>query len=506
MPSLSLQTASDEALYRQLYNRFKDAIVSGCYPPGTRVPSIRTLAQQLNVSRNTVEMAYDLLVGEGYFASNGQAGTSIAKQFSRQLIRNLPEPCTTPPLSQVQPFQIGIPAQDAFPRKLWKNLSFAHLKEHHGLIHADSQGYAPLRGAIAAYLNVSRGIRCDAEQIIITSGYRQSLQLLLTGLLNDGEGVWTEDPCYPAARHLLAQNRISHHPLPVDAEGMMVQEGMKQAPTARVALVTPANQSPLGVVMSARRKSELLDWAVENQGWIIEDDYDSEYCGESRLAPTLASLDRNGRTYYMGTFSKTLFPALRLAYLVVPLQKNAYFIDLAGQMLDGCPLHSQATLADMMQQGFFARHIKKMRTLYNTRRAMLASALEASMGASLRLSPSSRGLCLLAQLSAGYNDQEVQARAKRHGLSVGTLSSRSLRYDYGQGLLLGFANFSCEQEIEQAVTLLASCLVSTLSTGGGFGQDCRKSVLPSCARAQAMSAQPLAKHSDKRFDLLGGTD
>ncbi|TDR73336.1 PLP-dependent aminotransferase family protein [Paludibacterium purpuratum] len=456
LPTFSLQTDSDEVLYRQLYHRFKDAIANGSYPPGARVPSIRTLAQQLNVSRNTVEMAYDLLVGEGYFVSNGQAGTSVARQFSRQQVRRQPEPDNVPALPPVRPFQIGIPAQDAFPRKLWGNLRQAHSKEHQ--IVAGSQGYAPLRSAIAAYLNIARGIQCGADQVIVTTGYRQSLQLLLTGLLEHGQSVWTEDPCYPPSQYLLAQNRIPHHPLPVDAEGIIVGAGIKQAPEARVAIVTPANQSPLGVVMSAQRKAELLDWAVDNQRWLIEDDYDSEYCGDSRLAPTLSSLDRDGRTFYMGTFSKTLCPALRLAYVVVPCRQIARFVQLAEHILDGCPLHSQKTLADMMQQGYYARHIKKTRPLYEARRAMLVEVLTARFGQRLSISPSSRGLCLLAHLPPGVSDVEVQARAAQIGLSVGALSPRALRHDYGQALLLGFANFTTRQDAERAVDSLAACL------------------------------------------------
>lgn len=451
-PTFSLQTDSDELLYRQLYHRFKDAIANGNYPPGARVPSIRTLAQILNVSRNTVETAYDLLVGEGYFVSNGQAGTSIARQFSHQ---HMPRQCAPDTLLPEQLFQIGIPAQDAFPRKLWGKLYREH-KEYQTV--AESRGYAPLRKAIAAYLNIARGIQCSADQVIVTTGYRQSLQLLLTGLLDHGQSVWTEDPCYPPCQHLLAKNRIQRHPLPVDTEGIVVGEGVRQVPEARAAIVTPANQSPLGVVMSPQRRLELLDWAVGNQSWLIEDDYDSEYCGDSRLAPTLSGLDRHGRTFYMGTFSKTLCPSLRLAYVVVPDSQISHFIQLAELLLDGCPLHSQKTLTDMMQQGYFVRHIKKMRPLYEARRAMLIDVLTDRFGQQLSISPYSRGLCLLAYLPPGLRDIEVQARAARIGLTVGALSPRAQCHDYGQALLLGFANFTSRQDAEHAVDRLATCL------------------------------------------------
>lgn len=459
-PAFSLQADSDEVLYRQLYLRFKDAIINGSYPPGSRVPSIRTMAQQLNVSRNTVEMAYDLLVGEGLFISNGQAGTSVARQLPRRPIGQQEEPHPASAPSRMLPFQIGVPAQDAFPRKLWSSLSQAYLKDYSNMAlgNADRLGYAPLRGAIAAYLNISRGIPCVAEQVIVTSGYRQSLQLLLSGLLENGGSVWTEDPCYPPTRLILEQSRIAHYPLPVDAQGVIVQEARVSAESANVAIVTPANQSPLGMMMSLRRKGELLDWAVNNRGWIIEDDYDSEFCGDSRLAPTVSSLDRDGRTFYLGTFSKTLSPALRLAYVVVPYRQIAHFSQLAANLLDGCPLHSQLILEGMMTQGHYVRHIKKMRTLYNTRRKAMMHALESRLGGRLRVSPDSTGLCLLAHLAPGLSDVEVMTRAEAAGLAVGALSPRALKHDYGQALLLGFANFSSEQEVIPAVDRLALCL------------------------------------------------
>jgi len=457
---LALNRNCDDLLYRQICQRFREAITNGSYPPGTRVPSIRTLAAQLNISRNTVEIAYDQLIGEGYFVANGQAGTSVSGTLIRSP-RYLPPPTDKSAPARPLPFQIGIPALDAFPTKLWGSLNQKHWKNHLeiDLASTGTLGHEPLREAIAAYLNISRGINCSSSQIIITSGYRQSLHLLMTGLLKRGDSVWTEDPCYPPASLLLAQHGLHQCPLPVDAEGLIVAEGLMQAPDAKLALVTPANQNPLGMVLSMRRKTELLEWAHREQSWIIEDDYDSEYCFDGRMASTVSSLDRNGRTFYMGTFSKTMFPALRLAYVVVPLEQIKRFTVLSTQVMDGCTPHSQKALADMMVGGHFARHVKKMRTLYNVRRQAMVQELKSGLGDKLNLSHTSRGLCLLAHLNEGVSDALLAERAAQRGLAVGALSPRVTRYDYGQGLLLGFANFNTDKELKHAVQMLGACFI-----------------------------------------------
>ncbi|SMF17018.1 GntR family transcriptional regulator / MocR family aminotransferase [Pseudogulbenkiania subflava DSM 22618] len=462
-------------LYRQVYRRFKEAILSGTYPPGMRVPSIRTLASELKLSRNTIENAYDLLNGEGFFVSNGQAGTTIADLGFHQLT---PRPAQVEPKSAaarltVRPFQIGVPALDAFPLSIWHTLCQRQLKSRHEIsqILSDVQGYLPLREAIAAYLSVSRGISCTPSRVFITSGYRQSMLLLASTLLKAGDAVWIEDPSYPPARQLFGKLGIRQVPVPVDAEGMDVSEGVRLAPDARMALLSPANQSPLGTVLSMSRRMALLSWAESHSAWLIEDDYDSEYCSDGRLLPTLSSLDRLGRTCYLGTFSKTLHPELRLAYAVVPEGLVETVSETAGQLLDGCPLHEQKALATFIADGHFGRHLKKMRTLYVRRREMLVEALQSRLAGHVHISPFSRGLCLLVYLADDCDDVAIAQRACAAGLSVASLSPRATEDNHKRGLLLGFANIVDAQSAEQDVETLAACLATAeLIPSGSLGR------------------------------------
>lgn len=458
--TIALDRTSDDLLYRQVYKRFKEAIINGNYPAGSRVPSIRTLATMLKLSRNTVEMAYDLLIGEGYFTTNGQAGTSVSYDCMRNPGNFILNPVASAKPLQPLPFQIGVPALDAFPLKIWSSLNQRQHKSSREMSMdlQNANGYGPLREAIAAYLNVSRGVNCTSAQVFITTGYRQSMQLLLAGLVKPGDEVWTEDPCYPPARRLLEQFHLHQINVPVDMEGLCVEDGIRQASHARMALVTPSNQSPLGMELSMRRKAELLAWACREQSWIIEDDHDSEFCFDGRLAPTISNLDRIGRTFYLGTFSKTVHPALRLAFVIVPAQQTETFNRIANHIMDGSPLHVQKVLADFMIEGHFAKHLKKMRSLYAKRRQWLADELEAKLGDRIRISSISRGLCLLAHLEDGSCDVDIAKLACEAGLAVDALSPRAVEHDYGQALLLGFANFTDEAATRSAVETLASCL------------------------------------------------
>jgi GntR family transcriptional regulator/MocR family aminotransferase len=460
----------DDLLYRQIYQRFKEAILNGGYPYGSRVPSIRTLASQLQLSRNTVEKAYDLLIGEGYLLANGQAGTIVAYSALRNVSPHRDRPATLAhidvPIINPAPFQVGMPALDAFPVGVWGALYRKLLSscKEMCMVQDSARGFAPLREAVAAYLSVARAMPCTPAQVFITSGYRQSLQFLIGTLLNPGESVWLEDPHYPPAHLLLEQWRMRQVHVPVDDDGLNVAEGIRLAPHARMALVTPTNQSPLGVVLSIRRKMELLAWAARERSWLVEDDYDSEYCFDGRPPQTLTSLDENGRTIYQGTFSKTVHPALRLAYIVVPLHMVETFADAAPRMLDGCALHTQKVLASFMAEGHFARHLKKMRILHARRRTLLLQALRERLGDQLRISKHSRGLSLLAHLDESVDDVVVAERASEAGLSVGSLSSRYGSASNERGLFLGFANFTNESEVRRAVELLADCLPKASST------------------------------------------
>ncbi len=460
-----LSHVGDQPLYRQVYQRFREAILHGSLPPGTRVPSIRTLACELQLSRSTVEKAYDLLVGEGYLICNGQAGTTIAQVTSLRpprvatpVVSCVGEQTGALPFGAPRPFLLGTPALDAFPLTTWMTLSQRVTRDRQTMQQVvDPQGHLALRQAISAYLQVSRGVACTASQVFVTSGYRQSLALLTSALLRPRDEVWIEDPAYPPALRLLERADLRTVPVPVDEAGMDVAAGKLLAPHARLALVTPANQSPLGVVLSLSRRGELLTWAASSGAWLVEDDYDSEFCTEGRQQPTLCSLDRAGRAIYLGTFSKALHPALRVAYLVAPPALVPVLQEVCSEVIDGGAVPLHRTLAAFMTEGHFGRHLKRMRGLYASRRQTLVNVLEARLGDRLSVAPWARGMCILAQLKGSTRDVDVVANAAALGLAPSALSVRGVARDSCQGLLVGYANFEDAAAAARAVDLLASC-------------------------------------------------
>ncbi|PRC94270.1 PLP-dependent aminotransferase family protein [Solimicrobium silvestre] len=466
---------SAEPLYRQIYNRYRQAIANGSLAPGARVPSVRTLASELQLSRNTVEVAYDLLIGEGYLLARGQAGTIVSPDIVPQKVKNaMAQPSApisgatfyhAPGEQSPKPFQLGLPALDLFPHKIWSSLTAKQLRlQSQYLSYPNPAGYQPLREAISAYLHISRGLDCTSEQVFIAPGYRGVISLIGRTLLQPLDQLWLEDPCFPPARYLLAELGAQIVPVPVDQDGLIVAQGRARAPHARFALVTPAHQSPLGVTLSMERRLELLAWAEQNNAWIIEDDYDSEYRYEGRPPPALASLDEAGNVLYVGTFSKVLSPALRLSYVVVPKTLISRFNQTCGKMHDGCPLLLQGVTADFINGGYFSRHLKKMRHAYTQRRQIVISSMREVLGERLQFSAPASGLNLLARLDANEDDVKLAQQAKRQNMAVEALSARCLDTPCGKGLLLGFANIASSQ---QALTL-ATQLKHSLETSGSI--------------------------------------
>ncbi|MES1954447.1 PLP-dependent aminotransferase family protein [Salinisphaera hydrothermalis] len=451
---------SETPLYRQLYDRFRDNIAAGRLQPGDRVPSVRGLASELNLSRGTVELAYQVLISEGYLLARGAAGTVVSPQLIPQRIARAvghhadsqpqePAPSSETPL----PFQLGLPALDAVPVRLWRRLMTRHLRESSvsALDYPDPQGRRDLRNALAAYLGVSRGIDCDADQIFITAGYREALRLIRHALLRTGDCGWFEEPGYFKARDMLQLAGLSLVPAPVDANGLDVSAARERAENARFAVVTPSHQSPTGVSLSLPRRLALLEWAVDNASWIIEDDYDSEYRYQGRPIPALKSLDSQGRVLYTGTFSKVLFPGLRLAYLVVPRSEVERFRDTVTLSGSGCSDLPQSTLADFINQGHFARHLRRMRALYSQRRAYLRQALEAQLGDRIDIDLQAGGMHLLVRFDNKNNDLEIARRARSRGLSVQAFSTWFQDHTDQAGLILGFTNIVTAEEAAQHV-------------------------------------------------------
>ncbi|MGH3145626.1 MAG: PLP-dependent aminotransferase family protein, partial [Rubrobacter sp.] len=344
-PWVSLNPTSDAPYYRQLYEGVRSAILSGLLPVGTRLPSTRTLATELGVSRTTAVTAFDQLLAEGYLEGKVGSGTFVAGSLPDDLlsVRERVE-CESGPArsgrrlsgrgamlaatpatavrdrGSPRAFRPGVPALDEFPYAVWRRISGKVWRRPSGglLGYGDPAGYWPLREAISGHLRTARGVRCLPEQVIVVSGSQQALDLAARVLLDPGDAVWVEDPGYTGARGALSGAGARLVPVPVDGEGLEVEKGIEREPDARLACVTPSHQYPLGVTMNLGRRLVLLGWAGSSGAWVVEDDYDSEYRYTGRPLEALQGLDTGERVLYVGTFSKVLFPALRLGYLVVP--------------------------------------------------------------------------------------------------------------------------------------------------------------------------------------------
>lgn len=436
-----------DPLYRQIYQRFRQAIAKGQLRPGDRLPSVRDLAAELSTARGTVDAAYAVLAGEGYVISRGPSGTIVAPGLPDVAAagpsrRRLPAAAPSPEHAAPRPLQMGLPALDAFPRKRWAHVVAREARRLSAaqMMYPDPAGFAPLRQAVAAYLVASRGIACEWRQVVMTTGFQGGLDLALRVLLRPNDRVWIEDPCFPPVRAALEMAGARLAPVAVDAEGIRVADGLKRAPRGRLAVVTPSHQSPLGVALSLPRRLALLRWANEADAYVIEDDYDSEFRFVGRPLPALKSLDREQRVIYAGSFSKTLFPGLRLGYLVLPDRLLPRFVEANTWHTSGQSAFGQRAVAAFMTEGHFARHLKRMRKLYAVRRAALVDAFHASFGESMTIAMQPGGMHLLLRLASRTSDARLARRAQAEGLAAEPLSPRAIRHDCGQGLLVGFTN------------------------------------------------------------------
>lgn len=437
--------------YRQIYDRVLGAIASGMLKPGDRIPSARALTKELGLARGTIETAYSLLAAEGYIQARGQAGTIVTPGLKPRAPVASPTPRPDSSIGaagfrpdSILPFQMGLPALDLFPRKIWARLGARCVRamQPSDMVHPAIYGLPMLRTEIAAYLQLSRGISCTPSQIFLTSGYRQTMALIAHALLKAGDRVWLEDPGYPPTRELLKQLQIAAIPVPVDRDGMVVADGLKRAPRARAAVVTPAHQSPLCVSLSLPRRLALLDWAARQDAWVIEDDYDGEYRYVSRPLPALKSLDRDGRVLYAGTFSKVLFPSLRLAYLVVPEPQVERFEQVTQILAAGSPELTQAIVTAFIREGHFARHIQRMRKLYAERRDATAAGLDSVLGQHVRIDAQPGGMHLILRLQGRHSDRRLVARMRDAGLYGEALTDWTTDGEGPSALLLNFTNIN----------------------------------------------------------------
>ena len=469
--------------HRRVYEAIRRAITEQVLPSGSRLPSTRSLAADLNVSRNTILAAFDQLLDEGYVAARTGSGTYVvykqADDFSKRIDKIKPfenqseialskrgKAASDIPINhlnghEVQPFTPGDDDYSRFPIALWRRLLNRQWRALDPALLDSSHdgGYWPLRQSIADYLRVSRAVNLTVDQVLITSGTQQSIDLCARMLTDDGDCVWVENPCYWAARRVLEVNGLQLHPVPVDNEGMAPTTADFRV-TPKLIYTTPSHQYPKGMVMSYGRRRLLLDYAQNSNAWIIEDDYDSEFRFEGRPISSLQGMDQHGRVLYLGTFSKVMYPGIRLGYMVIPPQlvdafKNGlYELQRPGQVM------IQAALADFMEEGYFTSHIRRLKLIYAERRRLLQTALSNIVNVGARLSPVDSGLHLVVEFDAHIDDVHVAEMAFAQGLRAYPLS----HYCFNQpekGLIIGYA-YAATEHITEYGNMLAEVIQSAL--------------------------------------------
>lgn len=466
---ISLSRENGKPLHRQLYEALRREILRGQLRPGTRLPPTRALAKEMGVARNTISNAYKQLLAEGYLESKVGSGTRVTQRLPERILQveggskvfgqqtAVGEPDNRKPrlsergtaVSQlpyqwekIQPraFTSTMPGVDAFPFKLWEKMlvtSWRSLSSNQ-LGYQSAMGYRPLREAIASYLQTARGVRCTTDQVIITNGTQQALNTITQLLLNKGDEAWVENPSYNGIKAALRGTLAKMIPISVDNEGLVVQEGLKKSPKARLAFISPSHQYPLGVTMSLMRRIELLQWAQEERVWVIEDDYDSEFRYEGYPLSALQGLDTAGRVIYVGTFSKVLFPALRIGYMVVPSKLVKPFHAARAHMDRGVTLLEQVVLTTFINEGHFARHIRRMRLLYEERQEIFVQAAGNYLAGLLNVETSAAGLHVVGWLPDGAKDHLVSEALLAHGIDAPPVSAFALEPIERQGLVIGY--------------------------------------------------------------------
>ncbi len=423
---------------RALYAELRRLIESGALPPGAKLPPSRDLATRLGLARGAVVAAFEMLVADGFAEARVGAGTFVAG--------------AVPHVPVVGPVAAPTPEPAALPGELGLALADRRtLDQFRAILHrqmarppaaqfayGDARGDAGLRAEVAEYLRMARGVRCHANQILLTNGTQGALDLIARAVLGPGDAVWIEDPGYPMAKAALCEMRLI--PVPVDAQGLDVAAGIRSCPGARAAYVTPSHQFPTGVALSMPRRLALLDWAAQAGAWIIEDDYDSEFRHAGPPLTALQGMDGQGRVIYVGTFSKALFPGLRIGYLVLPEALLAPVIALRRRVDRYPPVLAEATLAEFLREGHFASHLRRARRGVRAARDALVAALD---GAGFTVQPPEQGLHLLLPLPHGCDDRAMAQAARRQGFGVRALSPMYLVAPQS-GLVIGFSGFAPE--------------------------------------------------------------
>ncbi|GHA41683.1 transcriptional regulator [Amylibacter ulvae] len=469
LTSIHIDRTARKKIGVQLYMGLRDIILTGGLCAGDRLPATRTLAKEIQVSRTTVIDAIDRLVAEGLLESRVGAGTYVSEILENQrprtpnvdtadtsnarprLAHNLTHATETYAPRSWLPHTTGafvtaLPALDAFPMAHWARLSARHLRGSRDDImgYGQPKGLLQLRQAIATHLNASRGIRCHSEQVFITAGAQQAFSLIGTVLLNAGDQVWYENPGAAGARNAFLSRGAQMVPIDVDKDGMNVAQGIQKSPHFRLAFVTPSHQQPLGHVMSLARRLELLDAANTAQAMIVEDDYDGDFYFGGQPHPPLKSIDTQGRVIYVGTFSKTLFPSLRLGFMLVPDGLIDTFDHLFASWISTAPTSVQSIVADFMDEGHFSTHIRMMRRLYSARYDAMIEA-SSQMPNGFTLGETKSGFHTMGYLPENADEHKLVRAAGENGVIVAPLNRYCLTPIQQKGLVLGFGSSTPEQ-------------------------------------------------------------
>lgn len=487
-PFISLSHEKAAPLHRQIYKSIRLSILNGDFRSQMRLPSTRLLAQHVGVSRMTVVNAYDQLLAEGYLEGRTGSGTFVATRlpeeflhtpkarrsrsgqrnksrkpnlstYGKHLLKHMSEFSASFSSLPAIPFQHSLPATNEFPFETWSKIAGKVVKYSSGEVvsYGDSRGYLPLRQAIGKHLRSARGVDCEDEQIIITAGTQQAVFIVAQILLARGDIVWLEDPSHMCATDIFNAHGMRTISVPVDDEGFDHERALNMAGPAKLAYITPSRQFPLGMTMSLRRRLNLLEWANQNEAWIVEDDYDSEFRYSGRPLASLQGLDQHDRVIYVGTFSKTVFPGLRLGCAVVPPDLVDVFAAARSLIDQHGPLVNQVVLARFISEGHFERHVRRMRTLYRERQEFLMHEIAKHLNGVVEVPKSDSGMHAIAWLPTEMDDKVISHQAAEYGLRVAPVSQYSVSRLRRSGLLLGYTAFN-ERQIKEGVKKLGRVL------------------------------------------------
>lgn len=461
---IDIDRSSGVPLFRQVYAQIRDAVATGKLKPGDKLPSTRALSARLKVARAVVVTAFEQLLAESVIGGRVGAGTFVSEHLPHDLSHRAAEKSSRPATFQVpaglrdgflehasaqddRPFATGRTRFDPRTTTVWRRLSTRAARDigRSDLGYADPRGSEALRGVVCRYLQTARGVRAENDQIVITTGTQQAVDLAIRVLLKPGDTAWVEDPGYILTAQALKAAGIALCPVPVDGDGLHVGQGLKSAPKARAAFITPSNQFPTGAVMSMARRLELLTWAKARQSWIIEDDYASEYRYGGKPLASLQGLDDVGRVIYVGTLNKVLFPGLRMGYLVAPRDLVAAFVGMR-YLMDRQPASlTQAMVTAFMTEGHFAAHLRRMRAAYAEQRDTLTAELTKHGSDLFDIVAPDQGLHLVAYLKKHRSDLRLESQLRPKGVVVRAMSRLYLNAKPRQALMLGFSGFSPEQ-------------------------------------------------------------